>query len=118
MCSENYKFYKEHHIFVKCGREDAERNHTLCLNCMIKARERAVNYAKKHRKEIQEKSRIRSKCRYYKLKEQGICTSCGRRYTKNNKTLCSHCSARINYRNRQKYLLNIYTIKNICEIRI
>ena len=118
MCSENYKLYKEHHICVRCGQEDAERNHILCLNCMMKSREYALNYTKKHKKEIQEKSRIRSKDRYIRLKEQGICTSCGKRKTIDGKVLCRNCSARVNHRNRQKYLLNVYAIKNMCEIRI
>ena len=56
MCSENYKYYKEHHICVSCGQEKAEKDHTQCLNCMVKARERAAIYAKKHKKELQEKS--------------------------------------------------------------
>ena len=118
MCSESYKYYKEHHICVSCGQENAEKNHTQCLNCMMKARERALIYFKKHKKELQEKSRIRAKNRYENLKEQGICTSCGKRPAADNKILCKHCAARINYRNRQKYLLNIYASKNIYEISI
>ena len=55
---------------------------------------------------------------YRVLKKQGICTSCGKRPAASNKVLCKHCSARVNYRNRQKYLLNIYATKNICEISI
>ena len=50
MCSESYKYYKEHHICVSCGQENAEKNHTQCLNCMMKARERALIYFKKHKK--------------------------------------------------------------------
>ncbi len=119
MCSKNnYEYYKIHKICVRCGQEDAERNHTMCLECMMKSREYSLKYARKHKKERQEKNRIRSKERYYRLKEQGICTCCGRRITKNNKVLCNHCSARINYRKRQEYLLNIYATKNMCEIRI
>ena len=52
MCSKNnYEFYKKHHICVSCDQEDAEKNHTLCLNCMIKARERASIYSRKHKDE-------------------------------------------------------------------
>ena len=53
MCRENYKYYKEHNICVSCGQENAEKNHTLCLNCMMKARERALIYFKKHKKEVE-----------------------------------------------------------------
>ena len=103
---------------LPAGGEDAEKNHTLCLNCMIKARERASIYSRKHKEEIREKTRVRSKNRYENLKKQGICTSCGRRKVQNNKTLCNICSARANYQRRQKYLLNVYATKNICEINI
>lgn len=118
MCRVNYEYYKDHHICVKCGQEDAEKDHTLCLNCMMKERERAAIYAQKHRKELLEKYRRNSKNRYNRLKEQGICTSCGKRPAAKNKILCRHCSAKVNYRKRQKYLLNIYATKNICEIRV
>ena len=80
MCdTNNYNYYKQHHICVKCGQEDAERNHTLCLNCLIKAREYSLVYYYKHIEEQREKGRIKNKIRYKKLKNQGICTACGKR---------------------------------------
>lgn len=43
MCdSSNYEYYKKHHICVRCGQEDAERNSTLCFRCRIKNRESAI----------------------------------------------------------------------------
>lgn len=119
MCSKNnYEYYKSHNICVRCGQEDAERNHVLCLECMMKNRESSAKYNRKYKKERQEKNRIRAKKRYYDLKEQGICTCCGKRNTKSNKVMCSQCSKRLNYRKRQEYLLNVYANKNMCEIRI
>ncbi len=119
MCSKNnYEYYKSHKICVRCGQEDAERNHTLCLQCMMKSREESLKYNRAHKKERQAKNRIRAKKRYYQLKEQGICTSCGKRVSRNNKVLCNQCSARINYRKRQEYLLKVYATKNMCEIRV
>lgn len=119
MCSvNNYEYYKSHNICVRCGQEDAEKNHTMCLECMMKSREYSLKYNKKHRKERREKDRIRAKKRYYNLKEQGICICCGRRKTHNNKVMCNQCSKRLNYRKRQAYLLNVYATKNMCVIRI
>ena len=119
MCySKNYEFYKKHHICVRCGQEDAERNHTLCFRCMIKNRESSIAYHKKHKNERIEKKREINKIRYYKLKQLGICTSCGKRKTKYNKVYCEFCNARRNERYRRKYLLNIYATKNMIEIRI
>ncbi len=119
MCdTNNYNYYKQHHICVKCGQEDAERNHTLCLNCLIKAREYSLVYYYKHIEEQREKGRIKNKIRYEKLKNQGICTACGKRQTKNNKVHCEYCSAKENERKRNKYLLYVYETKNLAEIRV
>ncbi len=119
MCDVNsYKWYKAHHICVKCGHENAVRNHTQCLECMMKSRESARAYNKKNKEKLKEKNRICHSRRYYKLKELGLCTSCGKRKTKNNKTYCDYCSARKNRKTREKYLLNIYATKNMCEIRV
>ena len=85
---------------------------------MMKNREAATNYYDTHKEEIKEKKRITSKIRYNKLKSLGICASCGRRITKDNKVICEHCSGRINAKNRAKYLLNIYATRAIAEIRI
>lgn len=119
MCSKaNYEFYKKHHICVRCGQEDAERKHTMCLSCMMKSREESLNYSMSHREEINEKSRIRSKIRYERLKQEGLCTACGKRHTEHNKIQCKYCSARKNAQNRTKYLLNAYANKNMAEIRV
>ena len=73
MCDiNNYQYYKQHHICVNCGQEFAEKNHILCLQCMIKSRERALSYYNEHKKEIREKKRIKNKDRYNKLKELKI----------------------------------------------
>lgn len=119
MCDiNNYQYYKQHHICVNCGQEFAEKNHILCLQCMIKSRERALSYYNEHKKEIREKKRIKNKDRYNKLKELEICTSCGKRHTKNNKVYCDFCASRKNERKRKKYLLYVYETKNLAEIRI
>lgn len=53
MCKvNNYEWYKEHHICVRCGQHDAEKNHVLCLECMMKNRESSLNYANRNREEI------------------------------------------------------------------
>lgn len=119
MCDRsNYEYYKKHHICVRCGQEDAEKNHTLCLSCMMKNREYSLNYNNKHKEQRREKSRINSKIRYNRLKNLGICTSCGKRKTKNNKVCCEYCAAKINERNRKKYLLYVYATKDMAEIRV
>ena len=119
MCSvNNYEYYKSHNICVRCGQEDAENNHTMCLECMMKSREESLKYHRKHRKERQEKDRIRAKKRYYKLKNEKICTCCGKRPSRKGKVLCNQCAARINYRKRKAYLLNVYAAKRMYEISI
>ena len=53
-----------------------------------------------------------------KLKELGLCTSCGKRPTKHNKVYCEYCGARVRERQRKAYLLNIYATKSMAEIRV
>lgn len=119
MCDKNnYEYYKQHHICVRCGQEFAEKNHTLCLECMIKNREASLAYYNEHKEERREKVRINSKIRYNRLKKFGICTSCGKRKTTNNKVYCDYCASRKNERNRKKYLLYVYETKNLAEIRV
>lgn len=119
MCdTNNYEYYKQHHICVRCGQEDAEKNRILCFRCLIKARENSLAYYYQHKEERKEKDRIKNKIRYNKLKELGLCTSCGKRQTKNNKVYCEYCSAKANERHRKKYLLYVYATKNMAEIRI
>ena len=85
---------------------------------MIKSRESSKIYANKHKEERKEKCRINNKDRYYKLKELGICTMCGKRKTKNNKIYCEYCRTKENAKKRKQYLLNIYAVKNMSEIRV
>ncbi len=119
MCNiSNYEFYKSHHICVRCGQEKAERNNTLCFRCRIKSRESALKYYNQHKEEMKETSRIKHKLRYNKLKDLGLCTSCGKRKTTNNRVICDHCRLRKNARNRKKYLLMVYAKRNLCDIRI
>lgn len=119
MCdSSNYEYYKKHHICVRCGQEDAERNSTLCFRCRIKNREASINYYNRHKEENKEQNRIKSRVRYNKLKKLGLCTSCGKRQAKNNKVCCNHCAAKARERSRKKYLLYVYATRNIAEIRV
>ena len=68
MCdTKNYEFYKSHHICVRCGQEIAEKNHTLCLLCMMKNREESKAYYRKHKEEKREKNRIKSQNKYHKF---------------------------------------------------
>lgn len=115
MCDlSNYEYYKKHHICVRCGQEDAERNSTLCFRCRIKNREASINYYNRHK----EQNRIKSRVRYNKLKQVGLCTSCGKRQARNNKVCCDRCAAKARERNRKKYLLYVYATRNIAEIRV
>lgn len=119
MCNiNNYEFYKSHHICVRCGQEDAERNNTLCFRCRIKNRESSINYYNSHKEERKEKNRISSQVRYNRLKNLGLCTCCGKRKTNHNRIMCNHCRAKVNARHRRRYLLMVYATRNLSDIRI
>lgn len=116
---ERYDWLKEHNICTKCGQANAIKNQTLCIDCAVKARERTykwyANLDDNTRKKYREKYR---KERYYKLKEQGICTRCGKRKIVNSETLCDWCLKKQSLRNHKRYLRNVYETRNINNIRV
>jgi len=89
---ETYYWLKEHGICVSCHQEDAEPNRTLCFECGEKRKKRYIEYYKENNEDRKEKIRKNSKIRYWKLKEKGICTCCGKRKISRNSTIyCLDC---------------------------
>lgn len=83
---ERYARYKQHHICVACGCEDAAKGKTRCLICLMKCNESTAKYNRTKR----DKEAYNQYMREYrqKRKEQGLCQQCGRP-TVNGKTFCS-----------------------------
>ena len=92
---EEYDFYKAQGICVRCHKNAAEPNRVMCLECADKEKIRN----KSQRERTLDKSRSQDLSKYYKLKEQGICTYCKKNPATPGKTKCEKCLAKI--RNRR-----------------
>ena len=89
---ELYLFYKSHGICVKCGRNSALNNHTLCGECTYKNNERAVRrYGRQTEEQKQAHNAYLRELRH-KRKENGICVQCGSRKAMPGKQKCIECS--------------------------
>lgn len=89
---ETIAFWKAHGICVKCGKERAFQNRTMCPECLEKENER-------HRKRVKtdeerERNRNREKKRYYDHKAKGLCVNCSRKPSPGH-VYCTECRAKI-----------------------
>lgn len=85
-----YDYCKSKGICVICCKEPAFYHHVRCPSCMEKAAEqkarRTANLTKEQRDRINQTERDR----YWRNKESGLCTNCGRKAVE-GKTLCQVC---------------------------
>lgn len=89
---ERYDYLKRLHICVNCGNEDAEPKSIYCLECREKNYKRNKEYRARNIERLKEGQRKYFKSLYYKRKESGICTKCGKRKVcTNSTTLCIDC---------------------------
>ena len=92
------KIFKEYGICAKCGKRMAEPNKALCFECSEMEMVYQKRYLSKMTDEEQEifkdKSRVTAMTRYHKLKNSGICVSCGRRKALNGNVFCLDCKVR------------------------
>ena len=95
---EEYDFFKELHICVRCKNERAEPNKVTCLECS----ERDKKYDKKKREKKLEEYRKKDKDKYQKLKDNGICTYCKREKAMQGKYKCEKCLNKLKNRRNSK----------------
>lgn len=81
------------HICVYCGKNDACKGETICVECKEKKRE----YDARHK----ESASIQAKERRERLKAEGICVQCGKNEAVPGYTLCSTCKSKNKYRMRR-----------------
>lgn len=94
MGSNEYKketriWRKEHHICVKCGKNDAEEGRTVCTVCKMDIRE----YQRTHKRGAESIQRHKeySKKRREENRKNGICVVCGTRKAKEGYSSCERC---------------------------
>lgn len=96
---KEYRFYKNLGICVRCHKERAEPHKVMCYECIDKEKEQYQKKLQKNREQINK----RDLDKYYRLKEQGICTYCKHEKAVEGKTKCAKCLAKIRYkRNKNK----------------
>lgn len=102
---ESYWFFKKHGLCARCGKVSVFENETFCPECRVKRLEGAERYQKKHYRKHRENVSRCNKKRVEKLKEQGMCVTCGKRKAVPGKTLCEIClmKKRDDYRKRNGY---------------
>lgn len=69
---EEYHFYKDLKICVRCHKNPAEPHKVMCLECADKDNEQS----RKNRQKNSEERKKRDLGKYNRLKEMGICTYC------------------------------------------
>ena len=96
---EEYHFYKDLGICVRCHKNPAEPHKAMCMECAFAESERV----KRKRAENPENKRKQDLDKYYELKRKGICTYCRKEKSVAGKTKCERCLAKIrNKRNARK----------------
>lgn len=96
---EEYHFYKDLKICVRCHKNAAEPHKVMCLECADKDSEQS----RKNRQRNLEERKKRDLDKYNSLKEMGICTYCKHEKAVAGKTKCAKCLTKIrNKRNAKK----------------
>lgn len=94
----DYDFYKSIGICVRCHKRVAAPNKVMCFKCADMERIKG----KEKRKRNHESEKKRDLDKYYRLKEQGVCTYCKHEKAVSGKTKCKKCLAKIKAKRQAK----------------
>lgn len=97
MSKEEYRWYRDHHICVRCHKEDAVPGRVMCPDCMAWSR----MYNAKRRAKNRETINRNYMKRIHRRKEQGICYRCNSPAVP-GKTMCAKCARKDLERKREK----------------
>lgn len=107
---KDYYFYKNKGICTSCHKNDVYKNKILCLECLLKRRERDKNRPYQQRRERDKK--IHQK-KYNTRKEAELCPKCGKK-TIDNKVYCYYCRKKHSYKYNNKRVYN--ELNHICGL--
>lgn len=103
-CGDNRKFYEEHKICKKCGKNRVYGTDKWCFECRAQYAEYNYKFMnalpKEKRNEYRRKNAKQIKKRYYELKKQGLCVFCGKRKPETGKVGCEMCNEKRRVLNR------------------
>lgn len=88
------RWYLEHGICPRCGRNDLMGDETICPECRAKDTNNALT--KRNRSQYNMYHNEWSRITYQNRKKQGICTRCGKRKATEGMTTCTLCRAKNN----------------------
>ena len=94
----DYDFYKSIGICVRCHKRVAAPNKVMCFKCADMERIKG----KEKRKRNHESEKKRDLDKYYRLKEQGVCTYCKHEKAVSGKTKCKKCLPKIKAKRQAK----------------
>lgn len=86
--AERRAFFKKHNICYRCGKNKLFGNEKTCPECLAKV---AIANKKMRSKISAEKQTTYYKMRNDRLKEEGLCRSCGQNPRVEGKTYCMSC---------------------------
>ena len=100
MKNEYYYFLKEHNICTRCRKEKAVKGFTMCADCLYYSSEyqaeRRASMSPESKEFFSKKSSDAHKRLYYKRKNAGLCTRCGKHKAVKGTTKCTECRASYN----------------------
>lgn len=93
MDKENYEWRKQHHLCIRCKKQDAYtlNGRVRCYECALKN----SAYMKKRRHDNLKKDPDYNKEIYNNYKKEGICTRCKKRPAREGRTECSVCYGKL-----------------------
>lgn len=94
-------------LCVRCGKVERYPGHTLCLDCLIRMRERSKDYWQKHSEELLPKKELRNKARREELYSKGLCVQCGKRKHVPGRKRCQSCLNKARIRSRKQYARDV-----------
>lgn len=105
---DDYYFYKNHGICVKCRVRNAVKGKTKCPECQKKESAMALAYYREHREQQRERQKQYNKIRYQRLKDAGICTLCGKNPAEPGRVRCTECADRYARKPKQEKSRCVY----------
>lgn len=101
---ERYKWLKEHHICVECGKADAYKNHVYCLECLARKQERRAHTKEKQPITTEERylKNIHKMRRYDLCVAFGVCPQCNKHNAMPGHVLCLECNLKKRKRDEER----------------
>lgn len=107
-CKEYFKGDRELKLKLQicpiCGKNPIRGNEKTCFECLDKAKVKQKEYREKNKDILYAKKRAYFKNRTVKLREQGLCTKCGKRKPSSGRATCPICSEKASYYGRMRYI--------------